>query len=494
MLGESPFGDELSTYWIVATNGLGGVVETVHSDAEITPPLYFVLAELTTQLELTPELLRAPSLLAGVAAIPLVYALGARTVGARAGLLAAALTALSPFMVFYSAEARGYQLMVVLVLLSTLALLKAVDRGGGRWWVAYAACSCAAAYTHYTAFFALGAQFIWLLWAHPEARRAALLANLGAALGFAPWISGLLADFDSPTTDLLALLAPFELDAVRSGLGHWSIGYPYRIVSVRSLPGDAALAMLFVAIVVAVVALVAAARRGGRLPTRFDRRLALVVALALSAPLGQSLFSLLSSDIFGTRNMAVSWPAFALILSALLASAPKRLWIACSGLAIVAFAIGAAKMTQAEYQRPNADAVSELIERRASPGDVVIDGFILSISPGPLSPLDVQLDGSYKVLRAGAPQQRDHPFNVFDPVAPPSDVARRAAARARGAGLFVVGARQEEGGYDRHVEDVLAALPPRFRKVDEQTYPGIYDLVALVYRDFGPAPRFDPAG
>ena len=45
-------------------------------------------------------MLRAPSFLAGVAAIPLVYLLGARTVGRAAALVAAAITALSPFMIF----------------------------------------------------------------------------------------------------------------------------------------------------------------------------------------------------------------------------------------------------------------------------------------------------------------------------------------------------------------------------------------------------------
>ena len=127
--GQSLFADELSTYWIVSTNGLGGVVSTVHTDAEITPPLSFVLAWLTTRLELTPELLRAPSLIAGSAAIPLIYLVGLRTVGRGAALVATALCALSPFMIFYSTEARGYALAITLVLGSTLALLVALDDG-----------------------------------------------------------------------------------------------------------------------------------------------------------------------------------------------------------------------------------------------------------------------------------------------------------------------------------------------------------------------------
>ena len=80
----------------MAGHGLADVVSIVHTDAEITPPLYFVASWLTTRIDLTPELLRAPSLLAGAATIPLVYLLGVRTVGRRAALVATALTTFSP--------------------------------------------------------------------------------------------------------------------------------------------------------------------------------------------------------------------------------------------------------------------------------------------------------------------------------------------------------------------------------------------------------------
>ncbi len=63
---QSLFADELSTYWISATHGLGGVLKLLYSvgpikHAEITPPLYFVLAWATSQLGHSPELLRLPS-------------------------------------------------------------------------------------------------------------------------------------------------------------------------------------------------------------------------------------------------------------------------------------------------------------------------------------------------------------------------------------------------------------------------------------------------
>ena len=307
---DSLFADELSTYWIVSTNGLGGVISTVHTNAEITPPLYFVLAWLTTRLDVTAELLRAPSFVAGIAAIPLTYVLGLRTVGRRAALVATAITALAPFAIFYSTEARGYELMVVLVMASTLAMLTAVDGGRARWWIAYAACSCAAVYTHYTAVFALGAQLMWLLWAHPEARRPALLANLAAVAAFAPWFSGLSADINSPTTKILGELEPFTFHTVRVVLGHWLIGYPLALSTLSDLPGNLALALLVLGVALAAFGLAPTRLRRRPLRDRLRTRLTLIVLLLLSAPVGEAAFSLFGTDVFGTRNLAVSWPAF----------------------------------------------------------------------------------------------------------------------------------------------------------------------------------------
>ena len=65
-------------------------------------------------------------------------------------------------MIYYSAEARGYGLMMFLLLGSTLSMLLAVDRGGRRWWIVYAVFTCATAYTHYTSVFVIATQFVWV--------------------------------------------------------------------------------------------------------------------------------------------------------------------------------------------------------------------------------------------------------------------------------------------------------------------------------------------
>ena len=220
--------------------------------AEITPPFGFLLSWLTTRAGYSPVLVRLPALLAGIASIPLVYAVGARTVGRGAALLAAALTTLSPFMIYYSAEARGYGVLMALVLLATLVLLHAVDGGGTGWWVAFGALVCMTAYTHYTSVFVLGALFGWAFLAHPDQRRPLAVSTAAAVVLYLPWLSGLKGDIDSPTTEILSNLSPVDLDSIRITLAHWTIGYPYASsrTSISDLPGAPGLLLLIASILV----------------------------------------------------------------------------------------------------------------------------------------------------------------------------------------------------------------------------------------------------
>jgi hypothetical protein len=487
VLHDSLFADELSTFWIISGRTLGGVISTVHTDAEITPPLFFVLSWLATRIDLTPEMVRLPSYLAGVAAIPLVYLLGARIVGRWTGALAAALTALSPFMVYYSAEARGYALMIALTLISTVAMLAALDDRRARWWLLYAGSSCAAMYSHYTAVFALLAQLLWLLFAHPEARRAALLANIGAAVVFLPWITGLVADLNSPTTKLLGLLEPFRFVTARVSLQHWSIGYPYRFVGLGAVPGAAGLALIGAGIGMTILAIAAqgSLRPLSRL-ARIDRGLTLIVALALAAPVGEAAVSLVGNDIFGTRNLAVSWPGAALLAAAVISAGRRPLRLAAAALVIAGFGVGAATLLDRANQRTDYRAAVGFVEGASSPGDVVVDASVLS--PGPVAGVDAALDQPLPVLRAGVPQQRDHPFGFFDQILPLGKVIDEATARATGGRIFMIslpgGERVPGQAYTySELSRVVGALLRRagYRELETRDYPGIIPVAVHMY-------------
>jgi len=487
------FADELSTYWIVKGKALSRVLASVHSNDEISPPLSFVASWLTMQLGDTPELLRLPSLLAGIATIPLIYLLGRRLVGRAVGLVAAALTTFSPFMIYYSAEARGYALMMFLVVLSTFAMLVAADTRRVRWWGVYALATCAAVYSHYTCVFVLGAQFLWLLWARPASRRAAVTANLAAVVGFLPWISGLLRDFRSPTTEILSRLQPFTPHDVVVSLQHWAIGYPYVAVGegLTELPGTPALAFLTSAILLALAGLMGRIwrqpRRGGIGPR--DRRLALVVLLAVAVPIGAAIVSSFSTHLFGVRNLAASWPGFALSVAALVSAAGRRLRFAAAFLVIAAFALGAEKMLTDQYRRPDYRAAAGFIDSQAGPRDVVVDGTAI-LSPGPLSPMDVVFRVPHRVFRAGSPQQNDQPFNGSNPRVTPAGAVGAALAAAKGGRIFFVGYVTTASGRAKTPPALArffdeAAAPIRqleqYRLVDTRLFPGLDGIWVRVY-------------
>lgn len=475
--GQSLFADELSTYWIVTTgDGLGDVLRTVHSDAEISPPLSFVLGWLATRIELSGEMLRLPSLLAGTLTIPVMYLLGARIFGRGAGLLAAAITALSPFMTYYSAEARGYALMMLFVAVSTLAMLTAVDRGGWRWWALYAAASLAAVYTHYTCVFVLAAQLGWLLWAHPEARRPALLVNAVAAAAFLPWVDGLLRDFRSPTTEILSALQPLEFTFIRQSFQHWALGYPYGLVTasvgLSQLPGYPALGMIGAALLLALWGMLQT-RAAGLLSAGAERsrRLVLLAGMASAVAAAGVILPLIGgTHILSTRNLAASWPAYALLLSAVVTAAGPRLRVAAAALLVAGFAVGAVKMLDPTRSRPQYEDAAAFVTARAAPGAVLIDE-TSGLSPGPLSNLDPQLKIPLRTFRSRAPQQSTRPFSLFDRDVPPALAARRAARAAAGRRVMLV----------THDDEVADRPLPGYRLVESREYPGIIRVVVRVY-------------
>jgi 4-amino-4-deoxy-L-arabinose transferase-like glycosyltransferase len=177
--------DEAFTPVHVLHAGLGATLHSVvHS--ENTPPLWYLLAWVDVRLFGDGALaLRLPSALAGIATVPVAWALGSELAGRRAALIAAALVAVNPLFVWYSQEARAYGLFVLMAALAMLCFVRALhEPTRGR--LAAFALSGVALLTHYFAVFLLVPMALWLL-RERAARRAALpalaaLAVLGLAL------------------------------------------------------------------------------------------------------------------------------------------------------------------------------------------------------------------------------------------------------------------------------------------------------------------------
>ncbi|HEY5816546.1 MAG TPA: glycosyltransferase family 39 protein, partial [Solirubrobacterales bacterium] len=155
--------------------------------SESAPPLYYALAWFWTQLTGTGEVgLRSLSALAGVATVPVAYLLGAELRGRRAGLLAAALVAVNPMLLWYSQEARGYALLVLLTSVAALYFVRALDSGRRRDFTGWGIAAALALATHYFAIFPLALEAAWLLWRRGRAAVAGLWIVALAGLALAP--------------------------------------------------------------------------------------------------------------------------------------------------------------------------------------------------------------------------------------------------------------------------------------------------------------------
>lgn len=133
--------------------------------------------------------LRFSSLLFGLLAVPLTYALGRRLLGATVGLVGATLAALSPHLVWYSQEAKMYAIILALALLAIYALRRALDGDGGRWWAATVIATTLALYTHVLAALLIPLHVVLALvwWPRPRRQwRGALVSLACLTLPYLP--------------------------------------------------------------------------------------------------------------------------------------------------------------------------------------------------------------------------------------------------------------------------------------------------------------------
>ena len=73
-----------------------------------------------------------------------------------------------------------------------------------------------------------------------------------------------------------------------------------------------------------------------------------------ATPIAEAVVSASGNHIFGTRNLAASWPALVLVGAALLTAPGPRLRLVTSALAVTAFAIATIEvMFVGSYQRPD---------------------------------------------------------------------------------------------------------------------------------------------
>jgi hypothetical protein len=364
------------SYWLdesQAAHELGlsfGAMLRAWNAAEWNPPLYLIIAWPWAKVFGTGEAaLRSLSALLGVGLVPLLYLSGRELVSGRAGLVAATLAAVNPFMIDYSQEAREYMLLVVLCTASMLFFARAWQRGTTRDLVWWAVVSALALLTQYFAGFLIAAEGLLLVYRLRS--RASIIALATQAVVLAPLIPHVVPRFHQK--------AAFITD---QGLG----------TRIQQVPVAFGLDTLFKSPAV-TYGLLGAAALGATVIALLiigadDRQLrgagvaALLAAAVLLVPLG---LALAGHDDYIARGLMPAWPPLAIVIGAACTAPGAKLpGAALVGVLVAGFLWAGFKInSDAYYQRPDWRGVAaQLGTHTGTRAIVAYDG---QFATGPLS-------------------------------------------------------------------------------------------------------------
>lgn len=328
---QSYWYDEFATIAVIRPHL--GAAWSAYQGTESTPPLYYALAWAWARLTGTDEFaVRALPAAFGTAAIGVTWLAAREVTSRRLALVAAALVAVNPTLVWYSQEARAYSLLVLLGALSLWAFLAAVRDPRRRTLAGWAVVSILALATHYFALFVIApeAAVLVLRLARRRPRVLVPVAAVGAAgLALLPltssqgggartsWIATISLD------DRLASIAK-QLASANTLVINENTGLPHVPLAAAVVVG------LMLVAYRAVLAVIGGRRRtGAGLPL-------LVGASAIMLPLAAIL---VGEDFLLDRNVLAAWVPLTVALAAALVLVPRWLAVVAMGLALAAGAL-----------------------------------------------------------------------------------------------------------------------------------------------------------
>jgi len=233
LVGSLSF-DEAWSVWI-AQKDIASALEIVTHDKH--PPLFYGLLLVWVKLVGTGEFsLRFLSTMFGVANIAILYHLGRRMFDRNTGLIAALLIAVNPLHIWFSQEARMYQITVTFSLLSTAFLWEARAQNTRKHWVGYMISTLLLVLTHYVAGLLVVGQGVFLLLDAVRNRsrlrvlRTWLILLMAVFLVCLPWLPRLISqvqtDSGSPPWIAEMLGTPSLADLSLTFLRDFPLGFP----------------------------------------------------------------------------------------------------------------------------------------------------------------------------------------------------------------------------------------------------------------------------
>ncbi len=336
------------------------------------PPLYYLLLHYWIELFGDSEIsVRAPSALLGILAVFAIYKVGNLLLGRPAALLAALVLAVAPVHLGYSQEARAYELMVTLSLLSFCFFVGLggqegrKGRGLGRQ-AGYVLCTSLLMYSHLYGLFVVLVQNLYVF----------ALAPFGAEGARARWrprltrwvvLQGALLILYAPGLALLHewVSSPGQRGWIREPTARSAYE------TFVSYAGSPALLILFAAL--SAVATVSLAKRA---PAKL-----LLLSLWLVVPLAVPIcVSILSTPVFVARYGILATPALYLLacqgvqatVQSLSRAWARGIAYAAASVLMVALAAGNVLAYYEAPDKPQWKEAATYVEARAEPGDPVV--------------------------------------------------------------------------------------------------------------------------
>ncbi len=367
-LGHQSFWFDEVVVTLVIKGSFWHVVDGVRA-WESSPPLYHLIAWLWTRpVGVTEFGLRSLSALFGTATVVVVWAAAREAVSERAGVIAGALVAVNPMLVWYSQEARPYALLALLGAASVwmaIRLVRQPTRGSFAWW---SVVSCLALLTHYFAAFLLAAEFVALIWLMPADRgRVAMaflpviaiglalvpLAHAQDARGGNAWISAI------PLGTRVGHIAKELLTANTALISSISTSSaePYGPWWILGLLGT---------IGALGIGLTSAAHRRRRAP-------AVLAGIGVAAIVIPILLALTPLDRVNERNLIAAWPVLALALGCMLAL-NRRAWalVALGMILVAGLAVNVEVQRSPALQRTDWRAAADALAPTQMPRLVIV--------------------------------------------------------------------------------------------------------------------------
>jgi mannosyltransferase len=364
--------DEAVTAVRVLHPSLFDTLSTV-PNSESSPPLYYAVAWLWSRLFGVGEVgLRSLSALAGTASIVVIYLAASKLTTRRVGLIAAAIVAVNPVLIWFSQDARAYSLVFLLTCLSFLFFARTMrspkegpDRGVLAGWALFSALALA---THYFAIFVVAPEAALMLWRTVGRRQVVIACACVAAVG--------------------ALLLPIALQQASHQRAHWIAREPLGQRLERSaakLVGDdngdehgTRLAGPFPLVLPAGLAVAAALMIGLLASNDERRRLVPALWVAAAGVVVPLLLALAGSDYLVGRNILPVFVPLIVIIAA--GFGVRRAGLGGLGLAAAFCLLGLAFTIQIDrlqkYQRENlANAAAAIGPQHGRRAVVTVDNF-----------------------------------------------------------------------------------------------------------------------